>query len=47
MVTHAYDPSIWEAEADISLWIWDHSGLYREFQDSQDFIDSASKNKTN
>ena len=34
MVTHAFNPSTWEEEADGSLKVWGQPSLQREFQDS-------------
>jgi hypothetical protein len=35
-MTHTFNPSTWEAEADWSMWVRDQPGLQSQFQDSQD-----------
>ena len=47
VVVHAFNPSIWETEADRSLYIRGQRGLHSEFQDSQTYIISSclEKNK--
>jgi hypothetical protein len=34
----SFSPSIWEAEAGRSLWVWGQPGLHSEFQNSQRYI---------
>ena len=36
VVAHAFQPTIWEAEAGTSLWVQGQPSLQSEFQDSQD-----------
>lgn len=32
MVVHFFNPSIWEVEAGISLWVWGQPGIHSEIQ---------------
>ena len=45
MVTHAFNPSTWEAEASGSLWDQGQPGLQSEFQDSQGYTEKLCLRK--
>lgn len=54
MVVHAFDPSPWEAEAGVCLWVQGQPGQHCEFQNSQGYVErlflkkkKQQKNKPN
>lgn len=46
-IAHVFNPTTWEAEAVVALWVRGQTGLYSEFQDSQSYIEiPPQKQKT-
>jgi hypothetical protein len=37
-MVHTFNPSTWETEAGVSLWVWGQPGLQSEFYDSWSLI---------